>query len=159
MRFGVIFGQITWYFGGIKLTLPFVAKNAPLHYTKTISKPYMDTTKDLLREITKGIQEKKGSGIVIADLQKVEGAICKYFVVCQGNSPLQVDAIANSVIDVVRDNLHEKPVGTIGLDNAQWVAMDYTDVIVHVMLPEMREYYSLETLWSDANLERLPDLN
>ena len=119
----------------------------------------MNSTKDLLREITKGIQEKKGSGIVIADLQKVEGAICKYFVVCQGNSPLQVDAIANSVIDVVRDTLHEKPVGTIGLDHAQWVAMDYTDVIVHVMLPEMREYYSLETLWSDANLERLPDLD
>ena len=63
----------------------------------------MNTTENLLRDITKGIQEKKGNGIVIADLQKVEGAICKYFVICQGSSPLQVDAIANSVIDVVRD--------------------------------------------------------
>ena len=113
----------------------------------------MDTTKDSLREITKGIQEKKGSGIVIADLQKVEGAICKYFVVCQGNSPLQVDAIANSVIDVVRDNLHEKPVGTIGLDNAQWVAMDYVDVMVHVFMPETRDYYDLEHLWEDAPMQ------
>ena len=119
----------------------------------------MNTTKELLKEITRGIQEKKGSGIVIADLQKVEGAICKYFVICQGNSPLQVDAISNSVIDVVRDNLHEKPVGVIGLDRAQWVAMDYTDVMVHVMLPEMREYYSLETLWSDANLEAIADID
>lgn len=119
----------------------------------------MNTAEELLKEITRGIQEKKGSGIVIADLQKVEGAICKFFVICQGNSPLQVDAIANSVIDTVRDSLHEKPVGVVGLDHAQWVAMDYTDVMVHVMLPEMREYYSLETLWSDASLQALPDLD
>ena len=117
----------------------------------------MDTTKNLLNHITKGIQEKKGYGIVIADLRKVEGAICQYFVICQGSSPLQVDAIANSVIDVVREESHEKPVGVVGLDHAQWVAMDYTDVMVHVMLPEMRDYYSLETLWQDAHLERLPD--
>ena len=119
----------------------------------------MNTTENLLRDITKGIQEKKGNGVVIADLQKVEGAICKYFVICQGSSPLQVDAIANSVIDVVRESSHEKPVGVIGLDRAQWVAMDYTDVMVHVMLPEMRDFYSLETLWSDANLKHLPDLD
>ena len=119
----------------------------------------MNTTKELLKEITKGIQEKKGSGIVIADLQKVEGAICKYFVICQGSSPLQVDAIANSVIDTVRESMHEKPIGIIGLDNAQWVAMDYSDVMVHVMLPEMRDYYSLETLWQDAPIERLPDMD
>lgn len=119
----------------------------------------MNTTENLLRDITKGIQEKKGNGIVIADLQKVEGAICKYFVICQGSSPLQVDAIANSVIDVVRESSHEKPVGVIGLDRAQWVAMDYTDVIVHIFLPELREFYDLEHLWADAEITEVPDLD
>ena len=119
----------------------------------------MDQTKKLVETIVKGIQEKKGSSIVVVDMSKLDGAICKYFVICQGSSPLQVDAIANSVIDVVRESSHEKPVGVIGLDRAQWVAMDYTDVMVHVMLPEMRDFYSLETLWSDANLKHLPDLD
>ena len=62
----------------------------------------MDETKKLVRNITKGIQEKKGSGIVVADMTGVEGAICRYFVICQGNSPMQVEAITESVTDFVR---------------------------------------------------------
>ena len=57
----------------------------------------MEQTKQLVQTITEGIQEKKGSGIVIADLTKITGAICRYFIVCQGSSPAQVEAIAESV--------------------------------------------------------------
>ena len=113
----------------------------------------MEQTKQLVKTITEGIQEKKGSDIVVADLTKIEGTICKYFIICQGSSPTQVEAIAESVGDFARERLKEKPTHVVGLGNAQWVAMDYTDVMVHIFLPDVREYYDLEHLWDDAKLE------
>ena len=113
----------------------------------------------LVETITKGIQEKKGKGIVVADLSGIDGTICHYFVICQGNSPSQVEAIAESVGDFARNELDERPTHVVGLENAQWVAMDYTDVLVHVFLPDVREYYDLEHLWNDAKLTRIPDLD
>ena len=115
--------------------------------------------KELVETIKEAIQEKKGSNIVVADLTKIEGTICQYFIICTGNSPTQVEAIAESVGDVVREKLSEKPAHVVGLENAQWVAMDYTDVLVHIFLPDVREYYDLEHLWEDAPLTRIPDLD
>ncbi|MBR1448258.1 MAG: ribosome silencing factor [Prevotella sp.] len=119
----------------------------------------MEQTETLIKSIIKGIQEKKGSQIVVADLNGIDGTICRNFVVCQGNSPTQVEAIADSIVDTVRDELHEKPAHVVGLENAQWVAMDYTDVLVHIFLPDVRAYYDLEHLWEDAPLTRIPDLD
>jgi ribosome-associated protein len=119
----------------------------------------MEQVKILVEKITKGIQEKKGSNITIADLSGIEGSICRYFVICQGNSPAQVEAITDSVEETARIEAGEKPVHIVGLTHAQWVAMDYTDVMVHVFLPETREYYNLENLWEDAKLTRLPDVD
>lgn len=118
----------------------------------------MNETEKLVKNIVKGIQDKKGSGIVVADLSNIDGTICKYFVVCQGNSPQQVEAIAGSVSDYVRETTGEKPVNCVGLGNAVWVAMDYVDVLVHIFLPETRSYYDLEHLWEDAKLEKVPDI-
>lgn len=115
--------------------------------------------KELVKTITEAIQEKKGSNIVIADLKKIEGTICQYFIICTGNSPTQVEAIAESVGDMVRERLKEKPAHVVGLENAMWVAMDYTDVLVHIFLPDVREYYDLEHLWEDAKLTNIPDLD
>ena len=119
----------------------------------------MNEIKQLVETVTKGIQEKKGSQIVIADLSAIDSSICRYFVICQGNSPSQVEAITESVGDMVREELGEKPTHVVGLENAQWVAMDYTDVLVHVFLPDVREYYDLEHLWDDASLTQIPDLD
>jgi ribosome-associated protein len=119
----------------------------------------MEQVKQLVETITKGIQEKKGKGIVVADLSGIDGTICHYFVICQGNSPSQVEAIAESVGDFARKELDDRPAHVVGLENAQWVAMDYTDVLVHVFLPDVREYYDLEHLWSDADLTYIPDLD
>lgn len=119
----------------------------------------MEETKKLVESITKGIQEKKGCNIVVADLGSIEGAICRYFVICTGQSPAQVEAITESITDVVRVDMGEKPVKTVGLENAQWVAMDYTDAMVHIFLPDVRDYYDLEHLWEDAKIERIKDLD
>ena len=118
----------------------------------------MDSSKQLVDKIVEAIQDKKGSRIVVADLDGIDGAICRYFVVCQGNSPMQVEAITDSVADKAREDLGEKPTHVVGLENAVWVALDYVDVMVHIFVPEMREYYSIETLWEDAKITEIPDL-
>ena len=119
----------------------------------------MKQVSPLVDTITKGIQEKKGSNLVIADLHGIDGAICNYFIICQGNSPSQVEAITESVGDFARQQLNEKPTTVAGLENAQWVAMDYGDVLVHIFLPDVRQFYDLEHLWDDADLTHLPDLD
>ena len=119
----------------------------------------MEQTTQLVESITKVIQEKKGQHIVVADLKSIEGAICRYFVICQGNSPSQVEAITESIGEMARKELGEKPATVAGLENAQWVAMDYGDVLVHVFLPDVRAYYDLEHLWDDAALTEIPDLD
>lgn len=113
----------------------------------------------LVEAIIEGIQEKKGSAISVIDLRGIDGAICNYFVVCQGNSPMQVEAITDSVEEMAREKASEKPVRIVGRENALWVAMDYTDVMVHIFVPDIREYYNLESLWEDAPIRQIPDLD
>lgn len=113
---------------------------------------------ELLRNITEGIQEKKGKSITIANLTNIGDTICDYFVICQGNSPSQVQAITESIYECVHKHTGEKPVHVTGLENCQWVAMDYSNVIVHIFLPEPRAFYDLEHLWEDAQLTTLPDI-
>ncbi len=114
---------------------------------------------ELVQTIINGIQEKKGADIVVCDLKGIDGAICNYFIICQGSSPSQVEAITESVSDFARKDLSEKPSHVIGLENAQWVAMDYGDVLVHIFLPDVRQYYDLEHLWEDAVLTHIPNLD
>ena len=96
---------------------------------------------------------------MVANLNGIDGAICNYFIICQGSSPAQVEAITESIGDFARNELNEKPSKVAGLENAEWVAMDYGDVLVHIFLPDVREYYDLEHLWDDAKLTRIPDLD
>lgn len=119
----------------------------------------MEQATNLIQSITEGIQDKKGKSIVIADLTQIEDTICKYFVICQANSPSHVAAIVESIKDSARIKSHTKPSAIDGLRNAEWVAMDYSDVLVHVFLPETREFYDLEHLWADAKLTEIADLD
>ncbi len=115
------------------------------------------STSQLVKTITQGIQEKKGRDIVVCDLREIDGAVAQYFIICQGGSPNQVEAIAQSVGDRCRDNLKEKPVGVNGLGNNTWVAIDFVDVLVHIFQPEARAFYKLEELWEDAKLTKIPN--
>ena len=113
--------------------------------------------KTLLDTITKAIQDKMGHGIVIADFNKINNVMCKYFVICHGNSNIQVDAIAGSVSDATREKLGTKAIGVNGLDNCIWVAIDYGNIMVHIFQPEARTFYDLEHLWEDAILTEIPE--
>ena len=119
----------------------------------------MNETKVLIEKITEGIQEKKGKNIVIADLTNIDDTICKYFVICQGNSPSQVIAIVDSIKEFNGKGAGTKPSAIDGQRNAEWVAMDFSDVLVHVFLPEARNFYNLEHLWADAKLTTIPDID
>ena len=119
----------------------------------------MVETETLVKTIVKGIQEKKGKDIVVADLSAIDGTICRQFVICQGGSPAQVEAITESIGDMARERLKEKPAHVVGLENAQWVAMDYGDVLVHIFLPDTRTYYDMEHLWDDASLTLIPNID
>jgi len=113
----------------------------------------------LLQKVIEGIHEKKGKRIAVVDLTAIADCICRYFVICEGNSPNQVSAITSSVKELLKRNAYIKPFSVDGAGNAQWVAMDYGDVVVHIFLPEIRSYYQLENLWSDAKLTEIPDLD
>jgi ribosome-associated protein len=118
----------------------------------------MDQEKVLLQKIIEGLQEKKGKNIITVDMRDLPGSICRYFVICEGNTPTQVSALYDSVWDYVHKNAHEKPIGADGMQNAQWIAMDYGTVMLHIFLPELRDYYKLENLWADAKQDKIPDI-
>jgi ribosome-associated protein len=118
----------------------------------------MNETDDLVKTIIDALQEKKGKRIVTMNLAGLEGSICQYFIIAQGNTPTQVSALSDSVWDLVADRLHEKPMGAIGMREAQWIAMDYGTVMLHIFIPHIREYYNLENLWADADVTEIPDI-
>jgi len=112
---------------------------------------------DLLANIIKGIEDVKGADIDILDLREIENTVCDYFIVCNGNSNTQVVAISNSIQKAVSKELHEKPWHVEGLENAEWVLMDYVNIVVHIFQKHVREFYSIESLWGDAKITTIPN--
>ncbi|MFO8146595.1 MAG: ribosome silencing factor [Bacteroidota bacterium] len=106
----------------------------------------------LIAQIIKGIEEVKGNNIEILDLREIENTVCDYFVICNGTSNTQVNAIVNSIQKTVSKALKDKPWHIEGSDNAEWVLMDYVNVVVHVFQKHIREYYDIESLWGDAKI-------
>lgn len=104
----------------------------------------------LLELALKAVEDKKAMNVVALDLRNVS-PISDYFIVCHGNSDIQVQAIATEVRKVI----HEAGgviKGIEGMDSARWVLMDFGDVIVHIFHRDEREYYNIERLWSDAKV-------
>lgn len=113
----------------------------------------------LVSSVIDGIQNNKGQNITVLDLRAIDSTIADYFVICEGNSNTQVDSIADSVEDTVREQLSEKPLHIEGRRNSLWVLMDYSNVILHIFTPEMRQLLDLEQLWSDAQRTDIPNLD
>jgi ribosome-associated protein len=107
----------------------------------------------ILRDlILESISDKKGVDAVSLDLRKVPEAVADHFILCNGTSTTQVKAIAEHIDRTVRERLGEHPWHMEGLNNCEWVLIDYVDIVVHIFLPEKRQLYNLEELWSDAPL-------
>ena len=104
----------------------------------------------LISVILNGIEDVKGQNINILDLRELENTVCDYFIICEGTSNTQVNAIVNSIQKKVSKEIRDKPWHVEGSENAEWVLMDYVNVVVHVFQKHIREYYDIESLWGDA---------
>lgn len=104
----------------------------------------------LIAQIVKGIEEVKGNDIDILDLREIENTVCDYFIICNGTSNTQVNAIVNSIQKTVSKSLKDKPWHVEGSENAEWILLDYVNVVVHVFQKHIREFYDIESLWGDA---------
>jgi len=110
------------------------------------------STDQLITGIIKGIEEVKGNDIKILDLREIENTVCDYFIICNGTSNTQVNAIVGSVQKMVSKELKDKPWHIEGAENAEWILMDYVNVVVHVFQKHIREFYDIEGLWGDAKV-------
>ena len=104
---------------------------------------------ELIALILQGIEEVKGNDINILDLREIENTVCDYFIICNGTSNTHVNAIVGSIQKTVSKAIKDKPWHVEGEDNAEWVLMDYVNVVVHVFQKQIREYYDIEGLWGD----------
>ncbi|MBQ0114478.1 MAG: ribosome silencing factor [Bacteroidales bacterium] len=119
----------------------------------------MTENENLVKAIVEGIQEKKGKSIVCVDLSGIEYAAAQGFVLCTGNSSMQVDAIADSIREYVEEHTGIRPFNYDGYQNSEWIVIDYGTVYAHVFLPEVKDRYKLEELWSDAKITDIPDID
>ena len=107
---------------------------------------------ELISLILHGIEEVKGVDINLLDLREIENTVCDYFIICNGTSNTHVNAIVSSVQKTVSKAIKDKPWHVEGSENAEWVLMDYVNVVVHVFQKQIRDFYDIEGLWGDAKV-------
>jgi ribosome-associated protein len=117
---------------------------------KSVSK--ITRNSKIFKTIIQAIQDKKGEQIISLDLRKIHEAVSDFFIIVSANSTTQVKAISDNVEEQVKKLCGEAPYKHEGHQAAQWILVDYVNVVVHVMQTESRKFYRLEELWSDAPL-------
>jgi ribosome-associated protein len=115
--------------------------------------PRINRNSKLFKAILQAVQEKKAEEIVSLDLRKIPEAVADFFIICQATSTTQVKAIADNVEHRVRELCLELPYRHEGMNAAQWVLVDYVNIVVHIFQPETRKFYRLEEMWSDAHVQ------
>lgn len=113
-----------------------------------------DDSEILAKLVTKAMEDKKAEEIVSVDLRKLHAAVSKFFVICHAQSSTQVQAIADNIEEEVKKTLGYNPFGVEGKQNAEWVLIDYSNVVAHIFNAEKREFYQLEKLWADGAIKK-----
>tara|TARA_Y100000768_G_scaffold284571_1_gene219092 strand:+ start:970 stop:1344 length:375 start_codon:yes stop_codon:yes gene_type:complete len=113
----------------------------------------------LIEKIVIGISDVKGQDIEMIDLRKIENRICDFYIICSGSSNTHVSAILDSVKKKVSKTLKEKPSHTEGEENAEWILLDYINVVVHIFQKQVRDFYRIEELWGDCKTNMIPIKN
>ncbi len=106
------------------------------------------TNPPLLNTIIEAIKDKKGENLITLDLNNIEEAVAKYFVICDAETHIQKAAIVKNIIDEVAEQLNEMPYHKE--DSPVWSIIDYADIVVHIFKSEERKFYDLESVWLDA---------
>ncbi|PID90626.1 MAG: ribosome silencing factor [Bacteroidetes bacterium] len=113
--------------------------------------------RELIRVVENAMRSKKARQIVELDLRGIEKRVCDFFIICHADSAPHIKTIAEEVEDRVAAGTGEWPWRMSGMENAQWIVMDYFDVVVHVFSTEARAFYDLESLWQDAVRREVAD--
>lgn len=131
----------------------------PLNALKERKKSINQLTRSskIFKTIIAAIQDKKGENIISLDLKKIHEAAADFFIICEANNTTQLKAIADNIEYEVKHKCGELPYKSEGKSTAQWLLIDYINVVVHIMHPESRKFYQLEEMWSDADT-KLHDL-
>ena len=111
--------------------------------------------KSLVDVIVRGMQEKKAENVTVVDLRNIDNAVCDFFVISNANSNTQVNAIADSVQKETLEVLGDKAWHKEGIETAEWILMDYVNVVAHIFQTPTREFYALEELWGDAEITKI----
>lgn len=114
-------------------------------------------TTSLLDAIVEGMQEKKAKNITIINLTELENRVADYFVICDADSGTHVNAIADTLEESVMKKTGEKPYHSEGHQNAEWILIDYVNIVAHVFMRETREFYNIEGLWADGKITTIAD--
>tara|TARA_Y100000589_G_scaffold71836_1_gene64441 strand:- start:1210 stop:1593 length:384 start_codon:yes stop_codon:yes gene_type:complete len=106
----------------------------------------------LSKFIAKSMDGKKAENIIIINLKKIKNSVTDYFVLATGNSNIHIESIASGVEYDVFKKFNEKPWNKEGVNNSEWVLIDFVNVVAHIFNPDTRENYNLEKLWGDGDL-------
>jgi ribosome-associated protein len=113
----------------------------------------------LYKAIVEGMQDNKAKDIVVLDLREIHAAVCDFFVICSGESTVQVDGINSAVTRFTRKELQERPWHVEGKTNSEWILLDYVNVVAHIFYKDARSFYDLEGLWADAIRIDIPNID
>ncbi len=114
------------------------------------NKKTQELTLKKVQAIITSLDDRKAQEIVSIDLRNNEDAPIDFIIVCHGDSTTQVDAFASNLSKDFQEIFGEKPFRIEGKSNALWVIVDYIDIVVHIFHKELRDFYSIEDLWSDS---------
>jgi len=118
-----------------------------------------DNLAPLSDAIVEAMKNKKAGNIISLDLRNLNNRYVDKFIICHGDNDRQVEAIAKEVEEHVRKTLDDKPWHREGYENREWILLDYVNIVVHVFLKEKRDFYAIEELWGDAELEEFKDFS
>ncbi|HNQ61799.1 MAG TPA: ribosome silencing factor [Bacteroidia bacterium] len=111
---------------------------------------------EIIRDnIVEGMQEKKAKEIVCIDLRNIKNSVADFFIVCHADSKTHIEAIAKSIEEYVFKTQGESPLHIEGKTNSEWILIDYFNVVAHIFKQEQRQYYGIERLWADAEIQRI----
>ena len=112
----------------------------------------------LKASIIEGLKNGKGKSITCIDLRSTSSAVADYFIICHGDSSTQVEGLKKAVYEKCLEENGEKPWHEEGVSNAEWILMDYVNIVVHIFHRETRSIYNLEQLWADAPVEEFENV-
>ncbi|MEI6883164.1 MAG: ribosome silencing factor [Bacteroidota bacterium] len=111
-----------------------------------------DVQELLLEAISEAMLEKKAKNPLMLDFRGAGHSVCDAFIIAHGNSRTQVEALADEVVQRVKKQTGLNPWHKEGLENAEWILIDYIDVVVHIFQETQRKFFNLEQLWADAKV-------